>query len=320
MLSLTLLTEPIPSRLSNFKYQIIKLMHLFSDTKIVKYGGHPSVTGSLIRGLSKLKINYNYNPKSVKELARTTIVLCGVSTLRQAIELKKLGKIRKIIAGPNIIVRSTDADRIIGNKYIDMCIVPSEWVKTAYIEELPILKNKIHVWAAGVDTDYWKPSKSKKMNKKVLIYLKNDEVNFLERIIEIIKNYGYRFEIIRYGKYSHQEYKKILNLVDLSIFVTKSESQGIALLESWSMNVPTLVWNVTNATINGRKYTNVSSCPYLSKDTGKIWKDVNDLRIQISSFGALSKKFKPRDWVIQNMSDQISSQKMIELVSKNKGV
>ena len=53
----------------------------------------------------------------------------------------------------------------------------------------------------------------------------------------------------------------------LAVFLSSSESQGIALAEAWSMNVPTFVWNPKPKELNGRYFPSVDSAPYLTPET-----------------------------------------------------
>ncbi len=65
--------------------------------------GPQGVLNSLIRGLQKNNTPYflNQNLNTVIDVA---CVLSGTKTLEWAIEQKKLGKIKNLIAGPNVVV------------------------------------------------------------------------------------------------------------------------------------------------------------------------------------------------------------------------
>ena len=102
-----------------------------------KYRGHFAVTRSLVEGLRNTGASFNYNPRYPWQLADTVIVLAGVSTLRQAIRLKKQGKIKKLFAGPNIVVFSSDNDSILAAPEVDAAITPSDFVIDLYLEDNP---------------------------------------------------------------------------------------------------------------------------------------------------------------------------------------
>jgi hypothetical protein len=82
--------------------------------------------------LSELpEVEYNLNPRQLK-IANTVYVPIGIDTLRYALDLKKKGKIKKLVVGPNITV-PTSKDDIFFHPLIDTIVVPSDWVKDYFI-------------------------------------------------------------------------------------------------------------------------------------------------------------------------------------------
>jgi hypothetical protein len=90
-----------------------------------KYRWHLAVTRSLVEGLQKSGLPFIYNPPSIRNLSDTVVVLAGVRTLRQAIELKKKGQTKKLYAGPNIVVFSSDANSFFDSPEVDVVITTS---------------------------------------------------------------------------------------------------------------------------------------------------------------------------------------------------
>jgi len=113
------------------------------------YGGPSAVLNSLIRGSHVLDVDYQINPK-VKDVSDVVCVISGVNSLRWAIKAKKRGKIKKIIAGPNIVITPEDAGGILLDETVDLVIVPSQWVKDFYASFKLGFDEKIRVWPAGV--------------------------------------------------------------------------------------------------------------------------------------------------------------------------
>ncbi len=99
------------------------------------YGGHQAVTRSLLNGFSQMKITYNYNPPE-SHFGEVVIVLADIEQLKKAIRLKQAGKVKKILAGPNLVTRADEHEGIIGSDLVDLCLVPSDWVKVAYEEDV----------------------------------------------------------------------------------------------------------------------------------------------------------------------------------------
>lgn len=301
--------------LSKFIWQLI--VHPRSTfnkyREIKKLGGHPAVTKSLINGLSRLGVGYNHNPVSQNTIHETVVVLSDVEALKKCIELKKQGKIKTLFAGPNMVVHADDNNCIMGSKEIDRLLIPSEWVKIAYERECAKTKGKIYIWPSGVDEDNWKPLLNKEKSNKILLYKKIDSKDlpkgFYNNIYEVIKKKGYDTIELQYGEYTSREFMNALNECRAMVYVSKTESQGLALLESWAMNVPTLVWESGVKMISGRKYKITSTAPYLTEETGMFWKSTDDLGTQLNIIE--DTKIKPRRWVEKNMTDAITCKKLL---------
>lgn len=101
-----------------------------------RISGHYAVTRSLVEGLKKLNVSFNINP-SAKNLGNAVLVLTDICALQQAINLKRENKIKRLLAGPNLVIRANQYNEILNSKEIDLHIVPSEWIATAYVEDLP---------------------------------------------------------------------------------------------------------------------------------------------------------------------------------------
>lgn len=273
-------------------------------------------TRSVLKGLYELHVPYRYNPASFKEVTDTVLVLADQRALLQAITFKQQKRIRRIIAGPTIVTRADEYGGILASPEIDICLVPSLWVQQAYEEQLPALKGKIRCWYAGVDTTYWQSSSADIVvaTKDALVYWKTEPEEFVEAVESALKLHGWVPHRIRYGFYKPEEYKALLSRCRIAVFISKSEQQGLALAEAWAMNVPTLVWDPQLMSTHEYTYSFVSSCPYLTKQTGQTWKTMSDLNHRLSSLGR--KVFSPREWVLAYMTYEQSSLALLRIINE----
>ncbi len=230
---------------------------------------HQAVYRSVVNGLDLIGAQYNCNPRRKSSLNLYVLVLCHDETAFQMVQLKKKGVIEKLFIGPNFVFDSSTTD------CCDGWLVPSEWIKNDIADMQPKMRDKIFVWKAGVDTSYWKPAKQEK-KKKALIYNKYDSKNLLESIQELLYLYGWDVEIIQYGNYSQAEYKDALERAVFAIFISASESQGIALAEAWAMDVPTLVWDNLGVVVFNH-FFHSKAAPYLNPNVGLPWKNLAEL-------------------------------------------
>lgn len=286
--------------------------------------GHRQVTESLLHGLTQLGVPFVYNPASIDQVTDTVVVLADPHVLQQAIALKKMGRIKHLLAGPNIMVRADEYGGILAYPEVDVCIVPSPWVATAYEEEMPSLKGRIKCWYAGVDTVRWHPvsdNKSAIASKNVLVYWKTEHESFVAEVEAVVRACGFNPIRLRYGHYAPEQYnytpdqyKMILNDVACAIFISRSESQGLALAEAWSMNVPTLVWDPGELHAHGRIYSTVSACPYLTQSTGCTWQQITELKNILENLPQYM--FAPRQWVLDCMTDRASAHMLCTIVDE----
>jgi hypothetical protein len=323
-IKITVLTDPLLHGKNLLfgcgKYIIKSLMNLLLEPKSFyygfTYGGHSAVTRSLLTGFSNCKIDFNYNPKNIRNLSDTVLVLAGVRALKQAIYFKKKGYIKKIFAGPNIATFTKDENYLLGSPEIDLLIVPSEWVRSVYLEDIPSLKDKIFVWPAGVDINYWSPIKNNK--NRILIYNKYGNFkNDISKYINYLQQSSLKFDIVENSKkksYTSQKYKDLLQNARLVVgFTGGSESQGIAWAEAWAMNVPTLIQSKSSNIISGRNVLS-STAPYLCSYTGLFFNNFDDFINKLEVCMHENNKFFPRKWIIDNMSDEVVAQKLYKKI------
>jgi glycosyltransferase involved in cell wall biosynthesis len=320
-IKLTILTEALPkdpAGLLPLVKSILRPVKYLLKRKPLpvkkKYGGHYAVTRSLIQGLQKIGADFNYNPSDDREVGENVIVLSSPDTLRKAIQWKNAGKIKFLLAGPNMVDCVMDEDKIVGDPAIDYFIVPAEWIEFNVLKQLDVLRGKILCWWAGVDTQYWAPKNTKK-NRDVLVYWKTEGEEFCEQVEDMLIRHNYDPIRITYRKYHPLEFKSALSKSIFSVFISRSESQGLSLTEAWSMDVPTLVWDPGELVIRGKVFEKVSACPYLSEETGKSWISLNQLEELLTTFDQYKGQFRPRQHTVKLFSDEVRSQELLNFIS-----
>jgi hypothetical protein len=91
---------------------------------------------------------------------------------------------------------------------------------------------------------------------------------------------------------------KALNKAKYLIWLGCPESQGLALEEAMSMNIPLLVWDSRDTFMEEP----LTSAPYFSLDCGIIVQGFENLGESLEIMEKDWQKFSPRDYILQNLS------------------
>tara|TARA_B100001287_G_C22660764_1_gene520231 strand:- start:1082 stop:1942 length:861 start_codon:yes stop_codon:yes gene_type:complete len=155
-----------------------------------------------------------------------------------------------------------------------------------------------------VNTEKFKPIKEKK--EKVFIYFKRrnkDELTFIKNFLHQ-KNID--FVIFDYVKrYNEKDYLKYLQNSKYGIILDAHESQGFAIEEALSCDVPLLVWNVTSMNQEeGSNYLDIpaTSIPYWDERCGEYFYNKDQFEKTYNKFINKLNRYKPREFVIENLS------------------
>lgn len=269
--------------------------------------GPNQVALNLIESLKKSKIKFNINPFCEKDIAEISVVLSGKKKLQQCIYLKNKNIIKHLVAGPNLVVTPNEFEYILFSREIDKIIVPSSWVKNLY-NKFGIASEKIFIWFSGVNIF---ENKNKKKNQ-ILIYIKNNN-KLIKPCLNYLKKRNYKFKLIRYGYYEKESYYNLLNRSILMVYFGSTESQGIAMQEAWSMNVPTLVFRNETFVYNKKKYLGNSS-PYLTSSCGFLFQSIQQFKNKFNLI--INSRLYPRKWIKKNMSQKKSLDKLLYIIKK----
>lgn len=315
---LTVLTSPVPSvprrayrAMRTTLRPFVKPGHPPPPKK--RFHGHFALVRSVVEGLEANGADFNYDPRSLSRLARVVYAPAN-EALRQAADLKRRNRIDFLVAGPSNALFPEEADNILWQPEIDLIIEPSEWVRDLFRTIAPALVPKIRICTAGVDTEAWAPVDAA-VESRALVYWKSGEESFCAHVESILEAQGLRPIRLRYGHYTPSEYKRALDDSVVAVFLSAFETQGLALAEAWSMDVPTLVWNPrAEASWRGRSFAAGSSAPYLSPVTGLPWETIEELPKTLAYALGHIEEFHPRAWVLGNMTDARCSRTLLDII------
>ena len=225
---------------------------------------------------------------------------------------------KKFIFGPHFSVFPDNKMNLINNKYNNsVYIQPSKWAADVWInmgiKHIPVLQLPF-----PVDT-YKFNIKENTQRDKVFIYFKRrnpQELQFLELFLKT-KNITYRiFDYVK--KYQEEDYLNYLQHSKFGIILDAHESQGFALEEALSCNVPLLVWNTKTMNQEYRSSYGDIPCttiPYWNEVCGEYFYSINELEEKYNTLISKLDQYQPRQFILENLSVEKCSEKLVNLIN-----
>lgn len=265
--------------------------------------GPGKVIKNLKLGLDKLGVDYTENPQKIN--TEDKVIALQWHPLVSSVNPNNL------LIGPNVCTLPIDNSFIMSQNYKKV-VVPSEWIKNKYKKWIP--EEKIFVWPVGIDTDYFSDKSNVEKTFDCLIYYKRRSFEDLTLVTKTLKQYRQTFDIIEYGNYNEIDFINKVSRSKYVFLLDSCESQGIAMQEIMSMNVPMFVWDVTHWTDRGEQFiVEASSIPYWDERCGACEKKAGSLYETFSVFLREFGFFKPRDYILENFTLEKQSNNIIEI-------
>jgi hypothetical protein len=194
----------------------------------------------------------------------------------------------KFLFGPHFSIFPVkhQIDLITSNNAI--YIQPSEWVVKLW-KENPICNNiKIMPLSFGVDTEKFNCINNIQERTKVFVYFKRRKHTELNYLLNFLQTKNIEIRLFDYvSHYSEKDYINYLQNSNYGIWLDAHESQGFALEEALSCNVPLLVWNITSLNQEqGSNYPNspATTIPYWDERCGEYFYNMNEFDDKFNLF------------------------------------
>ena len=136
-------------------------------------------------------------------------------------------------------------------------------------------------------------------------------LNFLKNLNINVHVFGYT------SKYKEEDYINYLHNSRFGIWLGRHESQGFALEESLSCNVPLFVWDVTSMNQEyGYNYSDIpaTSIPYWDNRCGESFTNISEIQDKFQKFMDNLTSYKPREYILENLSMDVCENKLINII------
>jgi glycosyltransferase involved in cell wall biosynthesis len=157
----------------------------------------------------------------------------------------------------------------------------------------------------GVDTDRFNEVIPIYNRSKVFVYYKQRNNEELQFVTNFLNYNNIDYTIFTYGSYSENYYLSFLHESKYGIWIGRHESQGFALEEALSCNVPLFVWDVKSMNQEvGQNYPNIygTAIPYWDNRCGEYFYDKNEFLQKFQLFILKLHDYSPRHYIIDNLS------------------
>jgi hypothetical protein len=266
--------------------------------------GPGKVIKNLKLGLEKLDIPYKENPSTIDKDDK--VIALQWHPLVSSVNPENL------LIGPNVCTLPIDNEFIMSKKYKKV-LVPSEWIKNKYKRWIP--EEKIFVWPVGIDTDYFNDKSTIEKTIDCLIYHKRRSFEDLTFVTKMLKQYNQTFDIIEYGNYSEIDFINKVSKSKYVFMLDNCESQGIAIQEIMSMNVPMFVWDVKQWADRGEEFkVEASSIPYWDERCGMYETKIESIHQTFNLFLQKFGFFNPRSYILENLTLEKQAKEIIEIL------
>lgn len=294
--------------------------------KLIYFGSnsHHKNSASIRRMCESLKIEFEES-QDYSRLSRTDYHIVIFYSFYVDPEEAKIPQHVKVIYGPQHWVIPTG--KLVGKldeRLAKRCVfnILSEWIEGFFAEVVDSFAVPLVPLPFSVDTEKFKPIKSTK-TITCIVYIKRRDNLLIKYVLDRLNDCGISYKVFVYGSYQESEYLESLQSCNFMISLDAHESQGFALEEAMSCNVPLLVVdaqsmydektdgvNSVYEYLRPRKLV-ATSVPYWSDKCGiKIsgsfeFSDALDLMMKTWD------QFSPREYILETLSDEVCMKRIL---------
>jgi len=227
----------------------------------------------------------------------------------------------KILFGPGFFVFPNPANSIFYFEYRGKAVYTclSGWVKTLFSEFIQGPRIDFTPCPFPVDIKKFCPDENPNKNNDILLYFKHRNPELKNKAIIIFEYLGLSYKLFEYGEYKEDNYIEALQRTKLTVWIGPCESQGFALQECLSINVPILILDAESmfdecdqktgrmyyANEVGKYNLRGTSAPWWDERCGIKTENIDDMAELIPQMLNSLDSYKPREYVLENLSSSV---------------
>jgi hypothetical protein len=225
----------------------------------------------------------------------------------------------KFIFGPHFSVfpENNHMNTIRGKNTV--YVQPSDWARDVW-KYNPLCQNiRVESLPFGVDTVKFNEVMPFEKKTSVFLYYKSRRPDELEVLLTFLKKLNIHVYVFSYmSKYNETDYLKCLQNSKFGIWLGRHESQGFALEEALSCNVPLIVWDVKSMNQEyGYNYSDIPATviPYWDNRCGEYFYNANEIEPVFARFLSKLSTYAPREYILENLSMDVCENKLNNIIT-----
>lgn len=223
---------------------------------------------------------------------------------------KLLDYIRNPVIGPFFNIDDLNQQDNVWNR--GKQIVASDWVKQFIQKQIKV--PRLGVWEAGVDIDFFNDNKQVK-TQDYFIYFKSQNYTHLHALNTYLFHNYFKMTgtILTYYFYSPYMLREHAQKSKFCIFMSGTETQGLAFLEILACNIPVFVIDKTNYKNSKIEFNNATSATCFSNECG-MKSSPENVSHNFPIFLQNLQTYTPRDFVLKHFSFEKSANALKNLL------
>jgi hypothetical protein len=226
---------------------------------------------------------------------------------------------KKFIFGPHFSTFPMNKMNVIKNVHKNsVYIQPSVWSKDIWEPHLMKINLPMKVFSFPVNIEKFKPDKEIEDRDRMFVYFKRRNPLELNALMMFCKKKNILPVLFDYvKKYKEEDYLDCLKNAKFGIILDAHESQGFAIEEALSCNVPLLVWNVKTMNQEYKsKYRDFpcTSVPYWDERCGEIFYEENEMETAYNKFINNLSSYEPRKYIEENLTVEKCGKELEKLI------
>lgn len=299
------------SRLLNIIIDLFYIFNLAVPDRYITNGPH-KLMNNLIRTFKSDK-NFKFNRLVYENTYIVQFDDFGENVLKKIIEIENSNK--KVLIGP--LYTLDQLKKLINYfkqyEYIKIAVASKATFDNLINDIDPSLdKKRITIMPTGiVSSKILLNTKHRIRNGKCLIYFKNRKDSELQSVKDFLNQLNIEFDLFEYKKYKNKRLKKLSKINRFGILLTTTESQGFAVQEMLSCNLPLFVWDSKYAYYDDVKMTG-TSVPFWDERCGAKVSNFHEFEDSFESFIKNLNKFEPSEMIKEKLTFEVVKENLIK--------